>query len=36
CPEEAITLQLREDGEEPFNKVIEMGMAILEGKKKSK
>ncbi len=36
CPEEAITLQLRKDGEEPYNKVIEMGMAILEGKKKSK
>ncbi|MFX1310470.1 MAG: ATP-binding protein [Promethearchaeota archaeon] len=35
CSEDAITINLREDGEEPFNKVIEMGMAILEGKRKS-
>ena len=33
CPEEAITLHLREDCEEPFNRVIEMAMAVLEGKK---
>jgi hypothetical protein len=33
--EEAITLRLREDGEEPFDKVLEMGMAILKGKKKN-
>ena len=35
CPEEAIALQLREDGEEPFNRVMEMGLAILEGKRKN-
>ena len=35
CPEEAITLQLRKDGEEPFNRVIELGKAIIEGKSKS-
>lgn len=35
CSEEAITIHLREDREEPFNRVTEMGMAILEGKKKS-
>ena len=35
CSEEAITLQLREDGEEPFNRVMEMGLAILEGKRKN-
>jgi ferredoxin len=34
CPEEAIVLQLREDAEAPFNRVMEMGVAILEGKKK--
>ncbi|HUY00900.1 MAG TPA: 4Fe-4S binding protein [Candidatus Deferrimicrobium sp.] len=33
CPEEAITLAVRKDGEEPFDRVIELGMAILEGKK---
>ena len=26
---------LREDRMEPFNRVVEMGMAILEGKKKN-
>ncbi|MBS7250384.1 MAG: 4Fe-4S binding protein [Candidatus Freyarchaeota archaeon] len=35
CPEEAINLKLREDREEPFNRVFEMGLAILEAKKKS-
>ena len=35
CPEEAITLQLRENGEEPFNRVMEMGLAILAGKKEN-
>ncbi len=34
CPTESITLRLREDREEPFNKVFELGMAILEGKEK--
>ncbi|MCP4669381.1 MAG: 4Fe-4S dicluster domain-containing protein [Deltaproteobacteria bacterium] len=33
CPGEAITLQLRDDGEEPFDRVLDMAMAILEGKK---
>jgi ferredoxin len=33
CPSEAITLHLREDRMEPFDKVLDMGMAILEGKK---
>ncbi|MFX0057954.1 MAG: ATP-binding protein [Candidatus Hodarchaeota archaeon] len=36
CSEEAITLTLRDDGEEPFNRVLEMGMAILERKRKKK
>lgn len=35
CSEDAITLHLREDREVPFNRVIEMLMAILEGKRKS-
>ncbi len=35
CPEEAITLRLRENGEEPFNRILEMGMAILQGKRKN-
>ncbi|MFX1321321.1 MAG: ATP-binding protein [Promethearchaeota archaeon] len=35
CPEDAIILHLREDREEPFNKVGEMLMAVLEGKRKS-
>lgn len=35
CPSEAITLRLREDRMEPFDRVIDMGMAILEGKKKN-
>ena len=35
CPEEAIKLHLREDGEEPFERVIALGKAIYEGKRKS-
>ena len=35
CPEEAITLHLRKDGEEPFNRIIELGKAVYEGKRKS-
>ena len=35
CPEDAITIQLRKDGEEPFNRVLELGKAIYEGKSKS-
>ena len=33
CEEEAICLKHREDGEEPFNRVLEMGVAILEAKR---
>jgi ferredoxin len=33
CPESAISTVPREDGIEPFNRVLEMGMAILEGKR---
>jgi electron transport complex protein RnfB len=36
CPSESIILRLRDDGEEPFNRVFEMGMAILEGKEKNR
>ena len=35
CPENAIVLQVREDGEEPFDRVVELGMAILKSKKKN-
>ena len=35
CPEEAIKLQVRKDGEEPFNRILELGKAILEGKRKT-
>ncbi len=35
CPSEAITLHLKEDREEPFDRVIDLGMAILQGKKKN-
>ncbi|MFX1289003.1 MAG: ATP-binding protein, partial [Promethearchaeota archaeon] len=34
CPEEAISLKPRKDAEEPFNRVLEMGAAILEAKRK--
>ncbi len=34
CPEEAIQMVLREDLEEPFNRVIELGTAVIKGKKK--
>ncbi|MFX1567734.1 MAG: ATP-binding protein [Promethearchaeota archaeon] len=33
CPEEAISLELRKDKVEPYNRVLEMGMAILKGKR---
>jgi len=36
CIEEAITLNVRSDAEEPFNRVLEMGFAILRGKRKEK
>ncbi len=35
CQEEAISLKLREDGEEPFNRVFDMGVAILEAKRRN-
>ncbi len=34
CSEEAIVLEPRKDGVEPFNRVLEMGMAIIKGKRK--
>ena len=34
CPEEAISLKPREDGEEPFNRVFDMGIAIIEAKRR--
>ncbi len=34
CPEEAIHLKPRKDLEEPFDRVLDMGIAILEGKRK--
>lgn len=36
CPAESITMHLREDGEEPFDRVFEMGMAIVEAKQKNR
>jgi electron transport complex protein RnfB len=33
CPEEAISLCLRPDREEPFDRVLDMGLAFLEAKK---
>ena len=36
CPVESITIRLRDDGEEPFNRVFEMGMAIVEAKRKNR
>ena len=35
CPEEAIHLKPRKDLEEPFDRVLDMGIAILEGKRKT-
>lgn len=35
CSGEAITVALREDREEPFGRVLDMGVAIMEGKRKS-
>lgn len=35
CPSDAITLHLRGDGEEPFDSVADMVMAVLEGKKRN-
>jgi electron transport complex protein RnfB len=34
CPAEAIVVDLREDREEPFENITDMGMAILEAKQK--
>lgn len=34
CPEKAITLHLREDREDPFDSVMQMSMAIMEGRQK--
>ncbi|MFX1260373.1 MAG: hypothetical protein ACFFAN_21185 [Promethearchaeota archaeon] len=35
CPQNSISLKLREGGEEPFNKLAELGKAILENKRKT-
>ena len=35
CSEEAIRLKIRDDLTEPFDRVLEMGMAILDGKSKN-
>jgi electron transport complex protein RnfB len=35
CPSDAIGVSLREDREEPFDRVLNMGMAIMEGKSKA-
>jgi electron transport complex protein RnfB len=35
CPADAVTMSLREDREEPFDRVLNMGAAILEGKRKT-
>jgi electron transport complex protein RnfB len=32
CPSDAIAVNLRKDRDEPFNRVLELGMAILQGK----
>lgn len=34
CEAEAITVSLREDREDPYDRVLNMGLAIMEGKKK--
>jgi len=36
CPEETISLKPREDAVEPFNRVLEMGAAIIEAKKRNR
>jgi len=35
CPSEAITLRLRPDREEPFERVLDMGLAVMEAKRKN-
>jgi len=35
CPEDAIVMQVREDREEPFAGILDMGLAIMEGKRKN-
>ncbi|MBI5583400.1 MAG: 4Fe-4S binding protein [Deltaproteobacteria bacterium] len=34
CPSDALMLKLREDRQEPFRNILEMGLAILEGKRR--
>ena len=34
CPEEAIKLKLRDDREEPYERVLSMGKAIIEEKRR--
>lgn len=33
CPGEAVTMRLRENIQKPYNRVLDLGMAIMEGKK---
>ncbi|RJP34769.1 MAG: 4Fe-4S dicluster domain-containing protein [Actinobacteria bacterium] len=35
CPGKAVRMLLRDDREEPFDRVLHMGMAIMEGKRKA-
>ena len=35
CPSDAITVSLREDLEEPFDRVLNLGLAVMEGKRKT-
>jgi ferredoxin len=35
CPSEAITMILRDDAQEPFERALELGLAILQGKQES-
>ena len=36
CPAGAISVLLREDREEPFERVVDLGLAIMEGKARKK
>jgi ferredoxin len=35
CPSEAITMILRDDAEEPFDRALDLGLAILQGKQEA-
>jgi Fe-S-cluster-containing hydrogenase component 2 len=34
CPEDAMTVELREERDEPYDRVVKLGEAIYKGKKK--